>query len=332
MNVYELRAVSFAYGGTPALREATLDVRAGEVTAFLGANGSGKSTLLSLLAFLSAPDAGSIRFRGEPAPASRHGELRRQVSLVLQSPYLFRGTVRDNVEWGLRVRGLGRAESSRRGSEALARVGLTGLEGRAARSLSGGEAQRLALARVLALEPGVVLLDEPTNHLDAETRGDIETLLLGWVQERGAAVVLATHDLGQARRLGARLWRLDDGAVREGEAENVFRGRPDPAEPGAFAAGRLRLFVQPLPSQAACVEFSPRDVILSRDAFPSSARNALRGIVRSVELQGAHEVRVVLDCGESLVAVVTRESWEGLGVTVGQGAVASFKATAVQAY
>jgi len=332
VNLYELAGVTHGYGGSPALREATLDVRAGEVTAFVGANGSGKSTLLHLLAFLAVPDAGTLRFRGAPVRPECYGELRRRVSLVLQSPYLFRGTVRDNVEWGLKVRSVQAGQRRRRGAEALARVGLAGFEERSTRALSGGEAQRLALARVLALEPEVVLLDEPTNHLDSETRADVEGLLLAWVREGRVAVVLATHDLAQARRLGARVWRLEEGTVRGGGAENVFRGRPDAAEPGAFVAGRLRVFVQPLPSSALCVEISPREVILSREAYPSSARNALRGTVCAAEVLGVGEVRVVLDCGEPLVAVVTRESWERLGVTVGQPAVASFKATAVRAY
>lgn len=332
MSAYELRGVAFGYGGHPVLSGIDLDVPQGGVAALVGPNGSGKTTLLHLLAFLAPPAEGSLRFLGREVGPQHLAECRRRVGVVLQNPYLFRGSVRANVEWALRARGVvGRERGSRVGT-ALDRVGLGGVAGRSAQALSGGEAQRVALARVLALEPEVILLDEPTNHVDETTRADVEILLSGWVRERGTTLVLATHDLAQARRLRAEVWRLDEGRARRGEADNVFRGRPEPGEAGVFRAGKLRIFAQPLPAAASCVEVSPREVILSREAFPSSARNALAGVVVSAQMLPGEEVRVVLDCGEPVAAVVTRASWERLGATVGQPAVASFKATSVRAY
>jgi len=257
------------------------------------------------------------------------GAQRRRVSLLLQTPYLFQTTVLGNIEWGLKVRGLEARERRRRVGYAVERMGLSGYEQRHARTLSGGEAQRLALARILALEPEVLLLDEPMSHLDDESRARIEETLREWVADRDATVLLSTHDVSRAYRLGASIRRLENGALREADADNVFRGRPVPGEPGVFDTGKVRLIVQPLPGSARCVRISPREVVLSREAFTSSARNNLPGTVVRTEMIDEIEVLVTLDCGEPIVAVITKHSLRKLGFAAGTPAIASFKASAI---
>jgi len=328
---YALRGVGFAYpGGEEVLHVEALEIPAGRVAALVGPNGSGKSTLLHLLAFLAVPSRGELQFFSAPVGPEEGRALRRRVGFLLQNPYLFHGTVAGNVEWGLRTRGLPAGERRRRIAQALAQVGLEGYAGRSAQALSGGEAQRLALARLLALEPAVVLLDEPTNHLDRETRARIETTLKSWVEERQTTVVIATHDVSQAHRLGAQVWQMENGRLRLGEQDNVLRGRLVPGEPGIFDTGTLRVHVSPPPAEAQVVRISPRQVLLAREALASSARNCLRGTVVRAELNGTDELQVVLDCGEPLAVVVTRESWQKLGLTVGDVAYATFKASAVR--
>ena len=329
VNAYELEALEVRREGRLVVRVDRLEIGVGRVSALVGPNGSGKTTLLEVLAFLRPPGRGRLSFFGRPAPAAG-GRVPREVGLLLQRPYLFDTSVAANLAWGLRARGVPRQERIARVREALGDVGLEGYERRRATRLSGGEAQRVALARLLVLQPRVLLLDEPTNHLDPESRDRIEAAVLARVGA-GAAAVLATHDAHQARRLGARLWRLEGGAVRPGEPGNLYRGRPVPGEPGVFRTGPVHLVVQPLPPDAREVEVSPREVVLSREEVPSSARNRLRGTVTRAEVIDG-EVWVTLDCGVPLVAVVTRRSWEDLGLTVGGTAVASFKATAVRAY
>lgn len=332
MNAYALHGVAFSYGGPTVFSVPELAIPSGDITALLGPNGSGKTTFLHLLAFLAQPSAGELSFFGEPVRPRAFDILRLRVSLLLQSPYLFHGSASANVDWALRIRGIPTAQRAPRVEASLTRVGLAGLAHRPARQLSGGEAQRLALARVLALEPEVLLLDEPTNHLDQTSAAAIEEAVAAYNRERGTTVVLASHDLGLARRLGARILRVEDGAVRGGEADNVFRGRPAPRETDVFDTGRLRLAVHRLPPSATCVEVSPREVLLAVADYPSSARNHLTGTVVRAEMVNGDEVRVVVDCGEPVVALVTRASWEALGLTVGRSAVVSFKATAVRAY
>ena len=324
MNAYELRDLRVERAGRTVLRAERMDLPAGEVAALVGPNGAGKSSLLEALAFLLSA-RGTVRFFGGAPPP---GPDARLVGLLPQRPYLFDTSVEANVGWGLRARGVSRRERAERVRAALEEVGLCGFERRRARALSGGEAQRVALARLLVLEPRVLLLDEPFNHLDPASRERIEAVVEARVRQ-GVTVVMATHDAVQARRLGARVWRLEGGRIRPEEPMNVFRGRVDPAEPGRFVTGRVALAVTPLPPGTRWVELSPREVVLAREAFPTSARNRLRGRIARAEDRGG-EVWVTLDCGVPLTAVVTRESWAALGLATGDEAVASFKATAVR--
>jgi tungstate transport system ATP-binding protein len=330
MIAYSLHDVGFSYGGPTVLSVPQLEIPAGQVTVLVGPNGSGKTTLLHLLAFLAVPTGGKLRFFGEAATPDRLMSLRRRVSLLLQNPYLFHSSVASNVGWGLKIRGVSAADRRQRTRQALELVGLTDYRGRDAHALSGGEGQRLALARLLALEPEVLLLDEPTNHLDVETRKRVEEILEECVSTRGTTVVMATHDGAQAQRLGANIWRLEGGRVREGEPDNVLRGRISSAEPGIFDTGRLRLRVTQAVEDTECVRVGPREIFLAREAHPSSARNNLRGVIVGAELLGSAEVRVTVDCDEKLLVMITRESWNDLGLTVGAAVVLSFKATAVQ--
>ncbi len=327
---YRLEEVGFSYGPREVLGVRHLEIPAGQVAALVGPNGSGKSTLLHLLAFLAAPSRGALFFFGERIAPDRVPAPGRRTALLPQNPYLFHASVRANVLWGLKIRGVPPTIREERSRYALALVGLSGQEERYALALSGGEAQRLALARLIALEPEVILLDEPTNHLDVETRLRVEQALLAWVRERGTTVVLATHEVAQAYRLGAAVWQLDAGQLRAGEPDNVFRGRLVPGEPGVFDTGRVRLRVHPPPAPTACLRIGPREIILSREAPETSALNCLAGRVVRVELVAGDEIQATLDCGEPVVTVITQESWHRLGLAVGQPAVASFKASAIR--
>ncbi len=331
MNAYRLEGIRFAYGDWPVLDIPSLSVAAGEMAALWGPNGSGKTTLLHLLAFLQVPRSGRVRFFGEEARPEGLRTLRRRVGMLLQSPYLFHATVAANLEVAFRARGVPRSRRGPLGAAALDRLGLSGFEDRRAQKLSGGEAQRVALARLLVLEPEVLLLDEPTNHLDAVSAARIEETVLALNRERGVTVVVASHDRGLCQRLGARIWQIEEGRLGEAEIENVLPGRPVPGEPGVFAAGAVRLVVQPLPESARSVRIGSREIVLSREVLHSSLRNQLRGTIVRAEVLGGGEVLVTLDCGVPLQCVVTRTSWEALGLTVGGAAVASVKATAVRA-
>ena len=190
-----LQSIRKRYGSNVALDIEELTIAEGRLYTLTGANGAGKSTLLSILAFLTPPTSGEIFYAGKRVDRD-HGsveEQRRKVTLLHQSPYLFGGTVYANVAFGLKARGIRGEEQRRIVDEALDIVALRGFRERKARELSGGEAQRVAMARALALKPEVLLLDEPLANIDRGTAGLLETVIAS-LPARGATVVLVTHD------------------------------------------------------------------------------------------------------------------------------------------
>lgn len=194
-ELYRLRSVTKRYGSNVAVAIDALTIDSGRLYALNGANGAGKSTLLGILAFLTPPTTGEILYAGERIDwkGDMVRELRRKVTLLHQSPYLFKGTVFRNVAYGLSARGIAGEDALRAVARALETVGLEGFRDRDARELSGGEAQRVAMARALAPAPEVLLLDEPLANIDRETAGLLEAVIAS-LPSRGTTVVMTTHD------------------------------------------------------------------------------------------------------------------------------------------
>lgn len=349
-----LKDVRVTRGGRAVLEVESLHVSGGEVLAVVGPNGAGKSTLLQVMALLERPAEGQVLFDGQPARPGSLG-LRRRMAMVFQEPLLLEGTVGYNVRCGLALRGVPRPEQERRAALWLERFGVGHLVNRPASSLSGGEAQRVSLARALALEPEALLLDEPFAALDAPTREALMDDLDAVLADTGTATVFVTHDRTEALRLGDRVAVLIGGRVRQcGRPSEVFAAPAD-AEVAAFvgvetiAAGQVREAGEGLarvdvcgrtveaPAAAARVGTTvlvclrPEDVVLEargEGAGHSSARNRLPAVVRRV-LPAGPLVRVELDAGFPMVALVTKQSAEELALAPGSPVVASFKATAV---
>jgi tungstate transport system ATP-binding protein len=217
-----LREVVVRYGATTALDIDSLEVGTGEVLAIIGANGAGKSTLLRVMGLLQTPDRGCVEFPGLAVCRSRLA-LRRHIATVFQDPLLIDDSVYTNVALGLRLRGVARAELSNRVAPWLERFGIGDLAQRPARTLSGGEAQRVSLARAFVLDPDLLLLDEPFAALDPATR---EILLRDFhriVKGLGVSVILVTHDRHEAFALAQRVAVLDRGRVAQlGSRDEVF--------------------------------------------------------------------------------------------------------------
>ncbi len=207
-----LREIEFRRGEF-RLQVEHLDLLPGGLYLLNGANGSGKSTLLHLLALLLTPVSGRFEFAGEVvASEAQRQRLRRQVTLVEQSPYLFDTSVHQNLAFGLRLREVTGELQDRRIRQALRAVGLEGFESRPARALSGGESRRVALARAMVLRPQLLLLDEPTAGLDRETLPVLEECL-ATLCEQGTTLVIASHDGDQPRRLEGDILSLERGRV-----------------------------------------------------------------------------------------------------------------------
>jgi tungstate transport system ATP-binding protein len=211
----------------------SLEIDAGPSTIILGANGAGKSVLMRLMHGLLAPTAGGVAWRESDAL-----RVRRLQAMVFQRPVMLRRSALANVVYALAVAGVPLAEREATARAALAEVGLAHLAQRAARVLSGGEQQRLALARAWALHPEVLFLDEPTASLDPTATREIEAVIRAF-DAGGTKIVMATHNLGQARRLGDEVIYLHQGRVLERTPADRFFSQPTSAEAAAFIKGEL---------------------------------------------------------------------------------------------
>lgn len=224
-SAIEVRDLEQRYSGRTVLRVPHLAVAPGETLTLLGPNGSGKSTLMRAMGLLEAPWKGTVMFNGNiPITPRERLEQRRRMTMVFQDPLLFGGTVQRNVAYGLRVRGLDARAVKERVGGALHLLGIEGLRHRLANTLSGGEAQKVALARCIAIEPEVLFLDEPTAYLDAPAKEAFVRDLRHLLSNLGVTTVFVTHDRSEALGLHGKVAILEGGhLIQVGEAERVFR-------------------------------------------------------------------------------------------------------------
>lgn len=273
----DVQSLCKRYGDFCALRDVTLEVPEGSLTALLGPSGSGKSTLLRIIAGLEVPDTGSVLRDGAEMTDTRPQD--RGVGFVFQHYAAFAHmSVSENVAFGLRIRKRPRAEIRARVDELLALVGLTTLSGQRPDQLSGGQRQRMALARALAVEPRVLLLDEPFGALDATVRAELRGWLRRLHDEQGVTTVLVTHDQEEAMDVADRIAVMHEGAIEQvGAPREVY---DNPAND--FVMG----FLGPV-SRVGDRLVRPHDVILSL----SPCGDAIEGMVARVVHLG-FEVRI----------------------------------------
>ena len=348
MPLLEANALRVERGGREVVAVDRVAVDDGEVLVLLGPNGAGKTSLLLALASL-LPGSGTLRWRGVPVTDGL--AYRRRVAVVFQRPLLLDASVHENAALGLALRGVPSAQRRARAETALARLGVGHLGGRSARQLSGGEAQRVSIARALAMDPEVLFLDEPFGGLDAPTRESLISDLADVIRERRVATVLVTHDRDEALSLGDRVAILMNGRIRQiGTADEVFSTPADP-EIAAFVGvenvlpahvvavtddlttlevGGRRVEVTAVPPAGddfplLCVR--PDDIVVALGRTgTTSERNVLPARVVRLEPIG-RRVRVILDPGFALVAHVTLRSAREMQLAAGLEVTASFKAT-----
>jgi tungstate transport system ATP-binding protein len=351
--VLALRGVRRRHAARDVLDIPALDVFAGEVLAVIGPNGAGKSTLVRVLGLLERPDAGTVLVDGRAVDARAALAERRRMATVFQEPLLADASVADNVALGLRFRGVSRAAAAPRVARWLERLGVGHLAERPARTLSGGEAQRVALGRALVLAPDVLLLDEPFSGLDAPTRAALLTDLGAILGADHTTTVLVTHERGEALALADRVAVLMDGRLRQIDetarvfyapaAEDVARfvgvetlvtGRVLQSEGGVTAVdagGRVvEVAAVATPGTTVRLGIRPEDVTLEAaggGTRPTSARNVLEGVIARIT-PSPHAMHVTVDVGFPLVAAVTARSTRELGLVPGVHVCAVFKASA----
>jgi tungstate transport system ATP-binding protein len=337
-------------GETTVLDGITLEVARGEAFGLIGPSGGGKSSLIRILDLLVPPTRGRLWIGGDEVVwgSSEIVALRRRMAMVFQRPVAFRMNVFENVAYGLALRGVPRAERRASVADALELVGLAGFEDRRASTLSGGELQRISIARCLVTDPEVLFLDEPTANLDPLSTNVIETVVAGLRKDRGTTVVMATHNLEQGQRLCDRLAVMAGGRlVQVGTplelfyrpssidvaqfvgAENLVEGVVERMDRGvAFVRigpqATLAVAVHAPVAGPVTVAIRPEEIVLARgDACRQGTANHLHGTVTAIDSEGPL-VRVVLDCGFPLVALIRRLSFLQLGLEPGTTVCAEF--------
>lgn len=203
------RTLDLATGPRSLLRDVNFQLEQGQILAVLGPSGAGKSTLLRMINRLDEPTEGTVLFHGQDYRELDPRNLRRQIGMVMQHAYLFPGTAAINVRYGPSQ--YGDRLTADQVSDWMRQVGMAGYEDRDIANLSGGEAQRVSIARALANQPRVLLLDEPTSALDDASKQEIEQLLVSLVRERNTTCVWVTHDVAQARRVADLVLKLEAG-------------------------------------------------------------------------------------------------------------------------
>lgn len=318
MMLYTLANIRQRYHERMVLDIKQLEIPAGGIHALLGPNGAGKSTLLRLLAFLETPVSGTLLFLGEPVDFSSEQllNLRRRVVLVDQHPIMFSTSVGGNIEFGLKVRGVSSAQRRRIVDESLALVGLSHYREARGHELSGGETQRLALARALALSPEVLLCDEPTASVDAENQGIITDLLQRISAEQGTTIIFTSHDRLQAVSLAHQTLTMEGGCLADASHDNTYTAvlrRGSTGYPVCVLQNRVEVPLpdwppERQPDQTIRVQIDPRTITLRRTDNKQPAGEEHVGTILLAMAEGP-SIRVVVNIGVLVTVIMNQTSY-----------------------
>jgi len=348
-TIAELRNISKTFDGMKALDSINLEIQEGEILAMLGPNGSGKTTLLRILGLIERPTRGDMYFYNEKATRKNTEKLRMYSTMVFQKTAVFNTTVFNNVAYGLKIKKTPKHTIKAEVDAALKLVKLQGFEKRLARKLSGGEQQRLALARALATNPKLLLLDEPTANLDPKNASIMEEIIAVVNRERRTTVVMATHNMFQAKNLPKRIALMATGKINEigtpteifgrlsktlasfATIENTFGGIAEATPNGTTLVdigNGVQIETTGQSSGKVTTFVSPEEIILSKSSFESSARNMFKGKIVEITDMGSL-VRLKVDVGKPFTVQITKRSFNEMGLNLNSEAFLVFKASSV---
>ncbi len=323
--LYKIRKMTKTFKNRTILNLEQLDIEKGEIYALVGANGAGKTTLLNILSFLDKPHTGQLDFCGEPVLYGNQQllKLRRKVVLLDQYPILFTGPVWKNIEFGLKVRSIPRAQRKKRVEEVLNLVGMGDFFHAEGHKLSGGETKRVALARALAIEPEVLLCDEPTANVDAENQAIILNILQQINSEQKTSIIFATHYLSQMRKLASHTLTLEHGHLSQQKKENSYICTVITRKENGllcYLNNAVSLFLagnnHPEVEKGTKIHIDPRRISIGKSKN-SLAENTLRGVVVKIE-QNNTLIGIDMDCGLRIRVILTKDEYHDLQPQVGE--------------
>lgn len=313
MIIYALSSLVKAFGSRTVLDIDALNIEKGYIYALLGPNGSGKTTLLNILGFLDRPTSGEMRYLNNPVTYTERylQRLRRQVVMVNQNPILFTTTVFKNLEFGLKIRQISPKKRQRIIEESLDLVGMRHLMAEPAQKLSGGETQRIVLARALALSPEVILCDEPTANVDPENQTAIANLLKDINAEKGITLVFTSHDKAQAAFLPHHTFYLEKGRINDLSYENMFSARfiaENHQLSRCIVQERLNLWLPLSRTGMARIRIDPESVLISASTTASEEQMSHSGIIMQISVQ-QDQIRIIVDCGIPITVLLSETEY-----------------------
>lgn len=326
-SLYQLKDITFNYGTDFDLSDINVEIKKSNITAIVGPNGSGKTSLLNILSFLNLPHNGCLLYDGAELRRDNIEQFRKTVGYVQQSPYLLRGTTFKNLELGLKLRHIDKESRTKKVNEVMQLLGITSLSDRTARSLSGGEAQKVAIGQVLVLDPGVLILDEPFTHLDKISIHDLEHLIITLKNELQKTVLFTTHNQMQAQWLADDVYSVVKGRLFETHLVNLFNGTLDVSK-NNFNTGKQIITIPDGIEQAEHIAIDPRQIVLSKQKLDSSMQNSFTGkITGMVEEDG--QVKLSINTGEQIQAIISHKALEELALSIGSDVWISFKSSSI---
>ncbi|MBW1981706.1 MAG: ATP-binding cassette domain-containing protein [Deltaproteobacteria bacterium] len=316
--LYELFEVKKVYGDRAVLDLRELSLEAGRTIGLLGPNGAGKTTLLEVLAFLSQPTVGEIRFQGKRVLFNRNNlqKLRCQVVLVQQQPIMFTGTVWSNVEYPLKIRQQPKKSRHSTVREYLELVGMWEFRNAEASRLSGGETQRVAIARALACSPEVILFDEPTASVDVEHQNVIENIIEHISRSQGISVIFSSHDMSQVSRLAQEIVFLFEGKRAPFPYENIFSGHVERRQDGSLCCAiqsGLHLRLREGSPGMVRLAINPRLLRVEGDAACLPPENTFAGRLLQLTEQKTM-VRALVDVGLPISVLIPKQDFSPMRV------------------
>ncbi len=356
-NVVELRGIGKTFGSEEVLKDIDLEVKKGEFISFLAPSGSGKTTLLRIINLLEEPSSGEMKIFGRDMNSinkKERLEVRRRMTLVSQKPVMFSGSVFDNISYGLKIRHYSKNDVKEKVKEVLDLVGFAGYEDRNARTLSGGETQRLCFARALIFDPELLLLDEPTTSLDPLSEAKIHNIIKE-IKKLGITIILATHKQEEALGLSDRIAVLNEGSLEQvsGVEElfhfpetrfaaeftgmcNIFYGKVEGKESRETIVeveGETLSLPFDVSGSEVCFGIRPEEVMILREDVPVNTihRNIFNGVIIDIYPKNSALKRLTLDTGKIKVfADLPNHAVEKMQLRKGKKVIFSLKLSSIR--
>lgn len=327
-NIYQLKNITFDYGTDFNLIDVCIDIKKSNIIGIIGPNGSGKTSLLNVLSFLHLPHTGTLFYNEKELTQDNLDQFRKTVGYVQQNPYLLRGTVFKNIEIGLTLRKVDKKIRVKKVLQVMKLLGISELSDRNARTLSGGESQKVAIGQVIILDPEVLILDEPFTHLDKYSIDELEKIILKLKKDLNKTIILTTHNQYQAQWLADDVYRVIEGKVFEYQMLNLFSGCIDLKNNTFNTNNQLIVMIPHNMDHAGHIAIDPKQIVISRNKLDSSMQNSFQGrIMRMIEDNG--QVKLSVESKEEFKAIVTHKAIKDLNLSIGDSVWISFKSSSI---